>query len=294
MEKARTESSHFLTPLPGGRVFASLNEARAAEPAPGDVLLLRDLAVLCPASSRSSQPTRGKWRLRPYRLADGQSGKLLMVCDFAGDEGPAAVPPEFEVKLDLPGWYAIWIGAPLFLDKVQARKGRKLALSAHLAEEFYTGGDFASQKIDLDAWLATRALDFVSVEARQPEKYIPIAKRHGVPYFASQDWGVKGAFPDEDPDLPLPADAIGMHDPYPGEEFIEQNEFDKQFGLGVDPTDYDRGFAVRYAQGVDGVCLTNGPVWHAIGRMGHIEEMKQRAVTGTIWGQEPGPGITVL
>jgi hypothetical protein len=92
-------------------------------------------------------------------------------------------------------------------------------------------------------------------------------------------------FPDEDPDLPFPADATGMHDPYPGDEFAEQAEFDGQFGLGVDPTDYDRGFAVRYAQGVDEVCLTNGPVWRAVGRLGHIEEVRQRALTGAIWGQ---------
>jgi hypothetical protein len=180
------------------------------------------------------------------------------------------------------------------LDGVEARTSRRLALSAHLADEFYTGGDLASQRIDLDAWLAAGVLDFVSVEARQPEKYLPIARLHGVPYFASQDWGVKGMFPDEDPDLPFPADAAGLHDPYPGDEHVEQREYDRQFGTGVDPTDYDRGFAVRYAQGVDGVCLTNGPLWRAVGRMGHVEELAQRAATGAIWGQEPGPAMEVL
>jgi hypothetical protein len=592
-----------MTPVPGGQIFASLSDARHAFLKAGDIVSIRDLSQIAPATAWTKNQTRGKWHLRPYRLADGQSGKLLMVCDFAKDEGPAAVPPEFEVKLDLPGWYAVWIGAPLMehsangggginvalagepgyaligpeasrfrgrwahpfnceymcywkcarldkqtlrirvpwgtysagtwglvrgsfsslrlvhlserqvqayladvadpstkrvmavndgfsnywsfaepgkgidaqqamtyrntdvgkyllqtpntgvaswpsqatsllgdqvgqdewkllrkgdrriydyiqwavrheqenfrvaadilkgsstelhaslrmnmffggnaaqgpfekvlngkfwfehpemrkpgslqldygipavrayiigilmelaskyevsginmdftrwppiadparhdfsllvnfikevrgsLDKVQARKGRKLALSALLADEFYTNGDLASQKIDLDAWLATRVLDFVSVEARQQEKYLAIAKRHGVPYYASQDWAVKGMFPDEDPDMPFPADAVGMHDPYPGDEFIEQRQLDREFGKGVDPTDYDRGFAVRYAQGVDGVCLTNGPLWRTVGRMGHVEEVKQRAATGEIWGQKAGPTMEVL
>jgi len=35
-----------------------------------------------------------------------------MVNDPARDQGLSAVPPEFEVKLDLPGWYAIWMGVP--------------------------------------------------------------------------------------------------------------------------------------------------------------------------------------
>lgn len=190
-EQAVTAPTDYLTPLPGGRVFTALDHARAADLAPGDVVLLRDVAALCPELARSSQRARGKWRIRPYRLADGQSGNLLMVCDFAGDQGPAAVP-------------------------------------------------------------------------------------------------------EEDPDLPFPADCTGMHDPYPGDEFIEQQEFDRQFGLGVDPTDYDRGFALRYAQGVDGVCLTNGPLWRAVGRLGHVEEVAQRAVTGAIWGQVPGPGMRVM
>ncbi len=586
-------------PIKTGRVFTSIAEARHARQQPGDVVLVRDLSKLAPTNVWTEKQTRGTWHLRPYQLADGQAGKLLMVCDFAGDEGPIAVPPEFEVKLNLPGWYAIWIGTPLTersadgggginvalkddpghaligpeasrfrgrwahpfnceymcywkcakldrqtlrirvpwgtyssgtwglvrggfsalrlirlsdaqvhayledvadpftkrvmvindgfssywefaepgkgidaqlamacrntdvgkyllqtpntgvanwpgkatsligelvaqgewkqlrkgdrrvydyvqwavrhgqesfrvaadvlkgsstelhaslrmnlffagnatqgpvdkllngkfwfehpelrkpgsgqldyalppvrayiigilmeladmypvkginmdftrwppiadparhdfsvlvnfikqvresLDRVQAHKGRKLALSAHLADEFYTGGDLASQKIDLDAWLGTGVLDFVSMEARDQQKYLAIAKRHGVPYYASQDWGVKGIFPDEDPDLQPPAD---LHDPYPGEEFIEQAKLDQRFGTGTDPTDYDRGFAVRYAQGVDGVGLTNGPQWRAVGRLGHVEELKRRGATGAIWGQEAGPRITI-
>jgi hypothetical protein len=593
-----TAGTDFMHPVKAGRVFTTLDDARRAAPEPGDIVLIRDLSQLAPPDIRTEAFARGKWHLRDYRLADGQSGRLLMVCDVAGDEGPAAVPPEFDVRLDLPGWYAIWLGVPLMqrsahggggvsvavdndpgytlvapeanrfrgrwahpcnceyqcywkcvrldqrtlhirvpwgtyssavwglvrgclsalrlvrltesqvqayladvadpttkrvmvvndgfspywayaepgkgidaqlamgyrnsdvgkyllqtpstgvaswpgtatslvgelvgqdqwrdlrkgdrriydyvqwavrnrqesfrvaaqtlkgsstelhaslrmniffgdgaigrllngrfwfehpelrkpgsgqldyaipavrayisgilmelagsydlsginldftrwppiadparhdgsvllsfikevrqsLDKVQAHTGRKLALSAHLADEFYTGGDLAAQKIDLDPWLASGVLDFVSVEARRQEPYLAIAKRHGVPYYAAQDWGVKGMFPDEDPELPMPT-GTPDHDPYPGDEFVEQRELDEQFGKGVDPTDYDRGLAVRYAQGVDGVCLTNRQMGECTtGRLGHPGEMAERGARGAIWGQEPGPTLSV-
>ena len=61
----------------------------------------------------------------------------------------------------------------------------------------------------------------------------------------------------------------------------------------MDPTDYDRAFAFRYARGVERVCTTNTRCQRAVSRIGHIEEVKQRAVTGAIWGQEPGPKMTV-
>jgi len=589
----RAARPDFMHPIKPGKVFTSLDDARGASLQAGDVVLVRDLSKLAPAHVWSEPFVRGKWHLRPYQLADGQSGKMLMVCDFAGDEGPAAVPPEFEVKLDLPGWYAIWLGAPLMehsangggminvalqsdpgyaiigpeatrfrgrwahpfnceymcywkcaqldkqtlrirmpwsysshpwglvrgcfsalrlirlsdqqaqayledvadpstkrgmvihegraawgagepgsgidadgamawrntdvgkyllqtpgtgvanwpskatslvgemvsnsdwkwmqrgcrreydytqwavrnkqesfrvaadvlkgsstefhaslrmnlfdegrlgkhlngkfwsehpemrkpggcldyaipevrtfiigilmelannydvnginmdftrwppvawparhdfslllnfikevrrsLDKVQADKGCKLALSAHLVDAFYAGS-LDSQKIDLDAWLATGVLDFISVETRygQREQQLQsIAKRHGVPYYASQDFGKEGMLPDEDPDFRMPPKS---HDPVPGEEFTDQKELDSNFGYGMDPIDYDRGFAVRYSQGVERVCTTNTRCQRAVSRLGHIEEVKQRAVTGAIWGQEPGPKMTV-
>jgi hypothetical protein len=102
----------YMHPIAPGRLFASLDAARGASPKPGDVVLVRDLSTLAPASVWTERQTRGKWQMRAYRLADGQSGRLLAVYDWAKDKGPEAVPPEFEVKLDLPGWYAIWLGVP--------------------------------------------------------------------------------------------------------------------------------------------------------------------------------------
>ena len=76
------------------------------------VVLLRDLRHIAPSGICATAKTRGKWQLWPYRLADGQSGQMLAVDDCATEEGLAAVPPEFEIRLDLPGWYAIWFGVP--------------------------------------------------------------------------------------------------------------------------------------------------------------------------------------
>ncbi|MCX7669548.1 MAG: hypothetical protein N2439_05695 [Anaerolineae bacterium] len=104
--------SAYLDSTPHGRVFSDLAAARAAGPVAGDTILLRDLAALVPTSTWTCTPQRGRWWARPYVLADGQAGRLLMVNASAGADGLAAIPPELTISLDLPGWYAIWIGVP--------------------------------------------------------------------------------------------------------------------------------------------------------------------------------------
>lgn len=111
--QATPKRSDFMTPAPRGRTFASIGDARRASLKPGDVVLVRDLDQIAPSSAWTRPRTRGKWQLRRYRLSDGQAGNLLVVNDPAKDNGPLAVPPEFEVKLDLPGWYAMWVGVPM-------------------------------------------------------------------------------------------------------------------------------------------------------------------------------------
>lgn len=95
-----------------GHVYRSLAETQDAAPVPGDSLLLRDFAAVLPAEAYSTVKARGKWQLVPYMLADGQRGRLLAVNDVAGDDGPRAVPPAFEIAPRLSGWYAVWIGVP--------------------------------------------------------------------------------------------------------------------------------------------------------------------------------------
>lgn len=102
----------YLASASDGRIFTDLTTARAAAPVAGDTILLRDLAALAPADAWTTTPARGRWWARSYALADGQVGRLLMVNDRADESGPAAIPPELEISLDQPGWYAIWIGVP--------------------------------------------------------------------------------------------------------------------------------------------------------------------------------------
>jgi hypothetical protein len=98
--------------MTGGKRLASIEEIRRCGIAPGDSAWLRDFARLAPSDAWTHEPVRGSWNLRAYRLADGTSGRLLQVNDRADDEPEAAVPPEIEISLDLPGWYAVWVGVP--------------------------------------------------------------------------------------------------------------------------------------------------------------------------------------
>lgn len=95
-----------------GCIYRSPAEAHGTELTPGDSLLLRDFSDVLPADEYSADAIRGKWQLVPYVLADAQCGQLLLVNDVAGDDGPRAVPPAFEMNLGLTGWYAVWVGVP--------------------------------------------------------------------------------------------------------------------------------------------------------------------------------------
>ena len=102
----------FLAVPAGGHVYSSLQLARAATLEAGDVILIRDLAELAPADTWSETFVRGKWQAKPYMLEDGVKGRLLIINDRVDDQPAKAVPPTIEINLDLPGWYAIWIGVP--------------------------------------------------------------------------------------------------------------------------------------------------------------------------------------
>ena len=77
-----------------GRVHPALKALKGTRLEPGDSILLRDFAQILPRVAWSTQEERGKWRLVPYELADGQAVRLLAVNDVAGDEGAFAVPPD--------------------------------------------------------------------------------------------------------------------------------------------------------------------------------------------------------
>jgi len=202
----------YLAVIPGGRVFSDLAAARTAGPRPGDTILLRDLAAFAPgpslppsppvpphlggsgglepgAAREPSGPPRGRWRSQPYVLADGQTGRLLVVNDLAGDDGPAAIPAEIAIPLDLPGWYAIWIGVPrLDLRPVlwQALDGVDVALDGdpafvHVFPERGTRHGRSMGPLDVEVmcyWTCAR-LDGRTLHLRVP---------YGT--FCSQPWGL--------------------------------------------------------------------------------------------------------
>jgi hypothetical protein len=171
------------------------------------------------------------------------------------------------------------------LNAVAAAKGRKIALSASVVDGYHANATLAEQKIDLEAWLASGALDFLCVEAWDHRAYLATARRYGVPYYAISDnesikspRGWQG-----DPDW------AGAHDPLPGEEFLESPPVSST----LDPTEWEQYFLERYRLGVDGVCLHNAS-GSFIRRLGHVEEMAERIQNNQVWGQEPGLALKLL
>jgi hypothetical protein len=173
------------------------------------------------------------------------------------------------------------------LDRVAAQKGERLVMSASVIEGYHAGSTLAGQQIDLDAWLATGALDFIGVQAWDQAKHLAVARKHGVPYYCIQDHEPFTPRGGRDPEW-LAADAGTHQDPVPGEEF----ESDPPLASAMDPVEFERGFHERYRLGVDGVCLhnVNG---NFVRRLGHLDEMAERVKAGTRWGQQDGLAIQI-
>lgn len=182
------------------------------------------------------------------------------------------------------------------LDGVASRKNRKLALSAMVVDGYHArrNGHLMSlkdQKIDLEAWLASRTLDFICVEAWDHSRHLALAKRYHTPYYAIQDQEsirVPGGSRD-DPEWRVAGQPA--HDPVPGEELESQ----PPVNATLDPTEYDQAFLPRYRMGIDGACIVNGDLSADFPRrLGHIQEMAERVKTGERWGQKIGPRIEVF
>jgi hypothetical protein len=175
------------------------------------------------------------------------------------------------------------------LDRLAARKGRQLALSALLVDGHHARMTLAEQKIDLEAWLASGCLNFVCVECGDRTQYLALAKRYRVPYYSIQD---NGSFTFDGWSLDEKSwqaqEGRVDWDPLPEEDMEEEPNVNSS----LDPTEYDRGFLNRYKLGIDGVCIVNGAGRH-LRRLGHVEEMAERAVSGKVWGQEIGPKINI-
>jgi len=94
--------------------YNSLFDAQQNHIKPGECLLMRDMGSIAPECVFSADDQPGKWTLSKYSIGDDSEGRLLII-NSRQDENPSnIVSPEFEVRIDLPGWYAVWIGVPRF------------------------------------------------------------------------------------------------------------------------------------------------------------------------------------
>jgi hypothetical protein len=98
--------------LPSPLAPVSLSRARLSPPAPGRAVLVDDFSAAGPAAALSRDGKRGSWQLVPFRRDDGTGGRMLLVNERLREAAGAAVPPELSLPLDLPGFYALWIGVP--------------------------------------------------------------------------------------------------------------------------------------------------------------------------------------
>ncbi|MCC6590252.1 MAG: hypothetical protein IT168_26400 [Bryobacterales bacterium] len=177
------------------------------------------------------------------------------------------------------------------LDLISKSKGQRLKLSAAVVDGYHAKMSLIRQRIDLKAWIESGCLDFVCVQAWEHAEPIAWARKMGVGYYAVQD---QNRF-----ELPVASNADPEwqqqdrkdEDPLPGEEVEAQPHVNSS----LDPAEYDRGFLKHYKLGVDGVCLHNNFLGGRFtGRLGHVDEMAERARTGEIWGQITGPTIELL
>jgi hypothetical protein len=169
------------------------------------------------------------------------------------------------------------------LNRAAELKRRKIALSASVVDGYHARSTLVQQRIDLEAWLASGALDFICVEARDHSPYVSLAKRYHTPYYAHQD---------NEPPRGQTSDPewAADHDPVPGEELQEAPHLNNT----LDPTEWDQAALDYFQRGIDGICVVNNFMgWRSTGRLGHVQELADRIRTGCVWGQQVGPPIQV-
>ena len=156
------------------------------------------------------------------------------------------------------------------LDRIGSGRDRRIEMSATLVEGFNARDEhdnllsLEQQKIDLEAWLASGALDFICVQTTQHEPLIAMAHRYGVKYFCQCGNG-----PLDDPEggenVPEWCDA---DDPQPGEELMDQ----PPVSPCLDPLEIYEEALKYYRAGADGISFLNMG-GRSLGRLGHIDEI---------------------
>ncbi len=175
------------------------------------------------------------------------------------------------------------------LNEIARRKGRKLQLSAMVVEGDHAYLTLLQQKIDLEAWLKSGALDFVCVQAWDQEPFLAMGSKYNVPHYAIQDVRSIRAPWLQDPEWQQ--DDRPDEDPVPGEELEDA----PHLNTILDPLEYDEIALKGLREGAEGICIVNNFLgWRSTGRLGHTDEMQERLRTGQVWGQEVGPSIRIL
>ena len=93
------------------RTLTDADLAAGAKPEVGDTVILRDFAKCFPRSAVESKSVKGKWWLRPYRTAQGES-KMLCVeeRDKQSKDPHDYIAPALTYPVQLEGVYDIWVG----------------------------------------------------------------------------------------------------------------------------------------------------------------------------------------
>ncbi|MGC8782249.1 MAG: hypothetical protein ACP5UQ_15415, partial [Anaerolineae bacterium] len=174
------------------------------------------------------------------------------------------------------------------LDAVARAKGRRIALSASVVDGYHAFSDLAGQRIDLEGWLASGALDFVCVQAWDVAPYAALARRYGAPLYAIIDQESVDEPRGKRFDPAWQQPARPDEDPTPGEELDEAPHVNST----LDPPEYDRAALRAYRAGADGIALVNA--YGAYGRrLGHVEEIGRRVAEGSIFGQSVNEAATI-
>ena len=189
------------------------------------------------------------------------------------------------------------------LDEVGKRKGKRLLLAAELIDGMYNI-PLPDQRVDVEAWLASGALDYLVIEAQdrpslwtisKPDKsleeYVALGKKLGVPVYPRNDMSFSLGLPAEQcaggtPTMPPGIYSLG-HDAYWGDEFITDPMFEKHPVCG--PLHYQMGVLKHYDMGAEKVLLSNR--WRGelgMRRLGDAEDIRQLNKKGLVFGQREG------
>ncbi len=173
------------------------------------------------------------------------------------------------------------------VNEVSAKKHKKLMLVATFSNASYTEGwvgnippdeKLASQGIDVNDWVKNGYYDVIMPEGPNWAKYIALTKGT-----------TTKCYPRLSHQQDIDGNMISWNTRDPG---AADNLTDAPVNSNPGPTDYERNWLKLREAGADGVFIFNMPDgWTGLSRMGHIDEVKKRVLTGETYGVIEGPTI---